>query len=122
MSSTTPSASSARRRRLPESRRRGQSRGASQLGSGAGRRLLSGVYAGGRVAVAGEEREISRSGPAFSFLVGHANTSGVVFGDQTQVYRVTGRCLSAVMTDPQVQDDFRRLHRGQLAEQRRDLR
>ncbi len=68
--------------------------------------LLSGVYAGGRVAVAGEEREISRSGPAFSFLVGHANTSGVVFGDQTDVYRVMGRCLSAVMTDPQVQDDF----------------
>lgn len=68
--------------------------------------LLSGVYAGGRVAVAGEEREISRSGPAFSFLVGHANTSGVVFGDQTDVYRVMGRCLSAVMTDPKVQDDF----------------
>ncbi len=68
--------------------------------------LLSGVYAGGRVAVAGEEREISRSGPAFSFLVGHANTSGVVFGDQTDVYRVMGRCLSAVMTDPRVQDDF----------------
>jgi hypothetical protein len=68
--------------------------------------LLSGIYAGGRVSVAGEEREISRSGPAFSFLVGHANTSGVVFGDQTDVYRVMGRCLSAVMTDPQVQDDF----------------
>ncbi len=68
--------------------------------------LLSGVYAGGSVTVAGEEREISRSGPAFSFLVGHANTSGVVFGDQTDVYRVMGRCLSAVMTDPQVQDDF----------------
>jgi hypothetical protein len=68
--------------------------------------LLSGVYAGGSVAVAGEEREISRSGPAFSFLVGHANTSGVVFGDQTDVYRVMGRCLSAVMTDPKVQDDF----------------
>ncbi len=68
--------------------------------------LLGGVYAGGRVSVAGEEREISRSGPAFSFLVGHANTSGVVFGDQTDVYRVMGRCLSAVMTDPQVQDDF----------------
>ncbi|HEY7468419.1 MAG TPA: tubulin-like doman-containing protein [Acidimicrobiia bacterium] len=68
--------------------------------------LLSGVYAGGRVAVAGEEREISRSGPAFSFLVGHANTSGVVFGDQTDVYQVMGRCLSAVMTDPRVQDDF----------------
>ncbi len=68
--------------------------------------LLGGVYAGGRVSVAGEEREISRSGPAFSFLVGHANTSGVVFGDQTDVYRVMGRCLSAVMTDPQVQEDF----------------
>lgn len=68
--------------------------------------LLSGVYAGGSVSVAGEEREISRSGPAFSFLVGHANTSGVVFGDQTDVYRVMARCLSAVMTDSQVQDDF----------------
>ncbi len=68
--------------------------------------LLSGMYAGGRVEVAGEEREISRSGPAFPFLVGHANTRGVVFGDQTEVYRVMGRCLSAVMTDPKVQDDF----------------
>src|SRR5690606_2511609 len=68
--------------------------------------LLNGVYAGGSVEVEGEEREIIRSGPAFPFLVGHANTSGVVFGDQTDVYRVMGRCLTAVMTDPKVQDDF----------------
>lgn len=68
--------------------------------------MLNGVYAGGSVAVEGEEREIIRSGPAFPFLVGHANTSGVVFGDQTDVYRVMGRCLTAVMTDPKVQDDF----------------
>lgn len=68
--------------------------------------LLNGVYAGGSVTVAGDSRQISRSGPAFPFLVGHANTKGVVFGDQTDVYRVMGRCLSAVMTDPKVQDDF----------------
>lgn len=68
--------------------------------------MLNGVYAGGHVEVAGEEREITRSGPAFPFLVGHANTKGVVFGDQTDVYRVIGRCLTAVMTDPKVQDDF----------------
>lgn len=68
--------------------------------------MLNGVYAGGSVEVEGEEREINRSGPAFPFLVGHANTSGVVFGDQTDVYRVIGRCLTAVMTDPKVQDDF----------------
>lgn len=68
--------------------------------------LMNGVYAGGSVTVAGDSRQISRSGPAFPFLVGHANTKGVVFGDQTDVYRVMGRCLSAVMTDPKVQDDF----------------
>ena len=68
--------------------------------------LVNGIYASGSVEVSGEEREIGRSGPAFPFLVGHANTSGVVFGDQTDVYRVMGRCLGAVMTDPKVQDDF----------------
>lgn len=68
--------------------------------------LVNGIYASGSVEVSGEEREIGRSGPAFPFLVGHANTSGVVFGDQTEVYRVMGRCLAAVMTDPKVQDDF----------------
>ncbi len=79
---------------------------APQLGRGPGRAAQRGVRRR-----AGRRRrrgagDLRRSGPAFSFLVGHANTSGVVFGDQTDVYRVMGRCLSAVMTDPQVQDDF----------------
>lgn len=68
--------------------------------------LLHGYYGGGDFVPPGGGALQERSGPAFPYLVGHANTKGVGFGDQVAVYRVMARCLGAVMTDPRIQDDF----------------
>ena len=68
--------------------------------------LLHGYFGDGSFAPPGGGAMQQRSGPAFPYLVGHANTKGVSFGDQTAVFRFMARCLSAVMTDRRIQDDF----------------
>ena len=68
--------------------------------------LLHGYYGDGDFVPPGGGALQQRSGPAFPYLVGHANTKGVTFGDQVAVYRVMARCLGAVMTDRSIQDDF----------------
>ena len=68
--------------------------------------LLHGYFGDGDFVPPGGGALQQRSGPAFPYLVGHANTKGVSFGDQVAVYRVMARCLGAVMTDPRIQDDF----------------
>jgi hypothetical protein len=55
---------------------------------------------------AGAPRPISRSGPAFPFLVGASNTKGVTFGDQRSVYAMMGRALRSWTMDPSVQIDL----------------
>lgn len=60
---------------------------------------MSGILAG-----AGAPAPIERSGPAFPFLVGAANTKGVSFGDQNEVYAMMGRALRGWASDPIVQD------------------
>lgn len=56
------------------------------------------------LAAAGAPNPLSRSGPAFPLLVGSANTKGVSFGSQREVYAMMGRALSAWASDPTVQD------------------
>ena len=56
------------------------------------------------LAAAGAPTPIGRSGPAFPFLVGAANTKGVSFGDQREVYAMIGRALRGWTADPTVQD------------------
>lgn len=68
--------------------------------------LLHGYFGDGDFTPPGGGAIQQRSGPAFPYLVGHANTKGVSFGDQVAVYRFMARCLLAVMTDRQIQDDF----------------
>ena len=68
--------------------------------------LLHGYFGDGSFAPPGGGAMQQRSGPAFPYLVGRANTKGVSFGDQTAVFRIMARCLSAVMTDRRIQDDF----------------
>lgn len=68
--------------------------------------LLHGYFGDGSFVPPGEGAVQQRSGPAFPYLVGHANTKGVSFGDQVAVYRFMARCLLAVMTDRHIQDDF----------------
>ena len=68
--------------------------------------LLHGYFGDGGFIPPGGGAVQQRSGPAFPYLVGHANTKGVSFGDQVAVYRFMARCLSAVMTDRHIQDDF----------------
>ena len=68
--------------------------------------LLHGYFGDGDFVPPGGGALQQRSGPAFPYLVGHANTKGVSFGDQLAVYRVMARCLGAVMTDRRIQDDF----------------
>lgn len=60
---------------------------------------VSSVLAG-----AGAPAPISRSGPAFPFLVGSSNTRGVSFGDQREVYAMMGKALKSWAADPTVQD------------------
>ena len=68
--------------------------------------LLHGYYGDGGFVPPGGGAVQQRSGPAFPYLVGHANTKGVSFGDQVDVYRFMARCLSAVVMDRHIQDDF----------------
>ena len=68
--------------------------------------LLHGYFGDGAFLPPGGGAPQQRSGPRFPYLVGHANTKGVSFGDQTAVYRFMARCLAAVMTDSRLQDDF----------------
>lgn len=68
--------------------------------------LLHGYFGDGSFVPPGGGAVQQRSGPAFPYLVGHANTKGVSFGDQVAVYRFMARCLSAVMSDRRIQDDF----------------
>ena len=68
--------------------------------------LLHGYFGDGSFVPPGGGAIQQRSGPAFPYLVGHANTKGVSFGDQVAVYRFMARCLLAVMTDRHIQDDF----------------
>ena len=68
--------------------------------------LLHGYFGDGAFIPPGGGAVQQRSGPAFPYLVGHANTKGVSFGDQVAVYRFMARCLSAVMTDRHIQNDF----------------
>lgn len=68
--------------------------------------ILHGYYGGGGFTAPGGGPVQQRSGPAFPYLVGQSNTKGVQFGDQLEVYRVMGRCLAAVMSDPSIQDNF----------------
>ncbi len=68
--------------------------------------LLHGYFGDGSFVPPGGGAIQQRSGPAFPYLVGHANTKGVSFGDQMAVYRFMARCLLAVMTDRHIQDDF----------------
>ena len=53
--------------------------------------------------LAGAPIPLAKSGPAFPFLVGAANTKGVTFGDQRSVYAMMGRALRSWTTDPTVQ-------------------
>ena len=68
--------------------------------------LLHGYFGDGSFVPPGGGAVQRRSGPAFPYLVGHANTKGVSFGDQVDVYQFMARCLSAVMSDRRIQDDF----------------
>ena len=68
--------------------------------------LLHGYYGDGGFIPPGGGAVQQRSGPAFPYLVGHANTKGVGFGDQVEVYRFMAGCLSAVVMDRNIQDDF----------------
>lgn len=68
--------------------------------------LLHGYFADGSFVPPGGGAVQQRSGPAFPYLVGHANAKGVSFGNQVDVYRFMARCLSAVMSDRRIQDDF----------------
>ena len=68
--------------------------------------LLHGYFGDGAFVPPGGGALQQRSGPAFPYLVGHSNTKGVTFGDQMEVYRFMARCLSAVMSDRRIQDDF----------------
>ncbi len=68
--------------------------------------LLHGYYGDGGFIPPGGGAVQQRSGPAFPYLVGHANTKGVSFGDQVEVYRFMAGCLSAVVIDRHIQDDF----------------
>jgi hypothetical protein len=53
--------------------------------------------------LAGAPMPIAKSGPAFPFLVGAANTKGVSFGNQKAVYEMMGRALKSWVTDPAIQ-------------------
>ena len=53
--------------------------------------------------LAGAPIPLAKSGPAFPFLVGAANTKGVTFGDQRSVYAMMGRALRSWTTDPAIQ-------------------
>ena len=68
--------------------------------------ILHGYYGDGGFVPPGGGAVQRRSGPAFPYLVGHANTKGVRFGDQVEVYRFMARCLSAVVMDRHIQNDF----------------
>ncbi len=68
--------------------------------------ILHGYYGGRGFTAPGGGPVQQRSGPAFPYLVGQSNTKGVQFGNQLEVYRVMGRCLAAVMSDPSIQDNF----------------
>ena len=68
--------------------------------------LLHGYFGDGSFVPPGGGAIQQWSGPAFPYLVGHANIKGVNFGDQVDVYRFMARCLSAVMSDRRIQDDF----------------
>ncbi len=68
--------------------------------------LLHGYFADGLFTPPDGGAIQQRSGPAFPYLVGHANTKGVSFGNQVAVYRFMARCLSAVMTDWHIQNEF----------------
>ena len=68
--------------------------------------LLHGYFGDGSFIPPGGGAVQQRSGPAFPYLVGHANTKGVSFGNQVDVYRFMARCLSAVLSDRRIQDDF----------------
>jgi len=58
------------------------------------------------LAAAGAAIPVSRSGPAYPFLVGASNTKGVAFGDQQSVYRMMGRALRSWTIDQTVQDSL----------------
>ncbi len=68
--------------------------------------LAHGNFGGGGFSAPGGAKLANISGPKYPFLVGHKNASGVVFGDQIDVYRVIGRGLAAVMTEPSLQDEL----------------
>ena len=68
--------------------------------------LLHGYYGDGGFIPPGGGAVQQRSGPAFPYLVGHANTKGVSFGGQIEVIRFMAGCLSAVVMDRHIQDDF----------------
>ena len=55
---------------------------------------------------AGCGRPITRSGPAFPFLVGARNSNGVDHGTFDQLYEMVGRSLLSWVTDRQVQAKF----------------
>lgn len=58
------------------------------------------------LSAAGAAIPVSRSGPAYPFLVGASNTKGVSFGDQQSVYRMMGRALRSWTIDQTVQDSL----------------
>lgn len=82
------------------------SRGIQPNTAAATAELLHGYFGDGSFVPPGGGAIQQRSGPAFPYLVGHANTKGVSFGDQVAVYQFMARCLAAVMTDRHIQDDF----------------
>lgn len=68
--------------------------------------LLHGYYADGGFTPPNNGPIQQRSGPAYPYIIGHTNTKGVTFGDQTGTYRFTAQCLTAILTNPQIQNDF----------------
>lgn len=58
------------------------------------------------LSAAGAAIPVSRSGPAYPFLVGASNTKGVSFGDQKSVYQMMGRALRSWTVDSTVQDEL----------------
>jgi hypothetical protein len=58
------------------------------------------------LSAAGAAIPVTRSGPAYPFLVGASNTKGVSFGDQKSVYQMMGRALRSWTVDSTVQDEL----------------
>ena len=55
---------------------------------------------------AGVPNSIPQSGPAFPFLVGRTNSSGLTFGNPESLFETVGRTLVAWVVDPVVSDEL----------------